>query len=269
MGRYLHIPLTLGFLIVGPVAGILTDRYGARLFATLGMLLTALDFALLETLPINFGYQWFAPLLLLMGLAMGLFASPNRAAIMNSLPPQERGAGAGMTTTFQNSATVLSIGIFFSVVTLGLASSLPGHLYAGLTAQGVPSAAADQIAHLPPIGVLFASFLGYNPIQQLLGPSGVLQHLNPHQLAALTGHQFFPQLISSPFAQGVHYAFDFAIVCSLVAAAASWLRGGKYVYHAGPITNEIEEGWIDEGDIALPSLDTGSTATTFGTTASD
>ena len=263
------IPLTLGFLIAGPVAGILTDRYGARLFATLGMLLTALDFALLETLPINFGYQWFAPLLLLMGLAMGLFASPNRAAIMNSLPPQERGAGAGMTTTFQNSATVLSIGIFFSVVTLGLASSLPGHLYAGLTAQGVPSAAAHQIAHLPPIGVLFASFLGYNPIQQLLGPSGVLQHLNPHQLAALTGHQFFPQLISSPFAQGVHYAFDFAIVCSLVAAAASWLRGGKYVYHAGPITNEIEEGWIDEGDIALPSLDTGSTATTFGTTASD
>ncbi len=137
-----------------------------------------------------------------MGLSMGLFASPNRVAIMNSLPPQERGAGAGMTTTFQNSATVLSIGIFFSVITVGLAASLPAHLYAGLTAQGVPAGAAHTIAHLPPIGILFASFLGYNPVQQLLGPSGVLQHLTPHQVSALTGHQFFPALISSPFAPG-------------------------------------------------------------------
>ncbi len=252
------VPLTVGFLIAGPTAGILTDRYGARLFATLGMLATAVAFALLEVLPVNFGYEWFAPLLLLMGLAMGLFASPNRVGIMNSLPPQERGAGAGMTTTFQNSATVLSIGIFFSVVTLGLAASLPTHLYAGLTAQGVPAAAAHQIAHLPPIGVLFASFLGYNPVQQLLGPSGVLLHLHPQQVAVLTGHEFFPALISGPFAQGVHYAFDFAIACSLVAAGASWLRGGKYVYRAGSIVEEVEEGWIDETDVALPAVDIGA-----------
>ena len=257
------VPLTVGFLIAGPTAGILTDRYGARLFATVGMLCTALAFALLETLPINFGYQWFAPLLFLMGLSMGLFASPNRVAIMNSLPPQERGAGAGMTTTFQNSATVLSIGIFFSVITVGLAASLPAHLYAGLTAQGVPAGAAHTIAHLPPIGILFASFLGYNPVQQLLGPSGVLQHLTPHQVSALTGHQFFPALISSPFGQGVHYAFDFAIACSLVGAAASWMRGGKYVYHAGAVVKESEEGWIDEVDVALPTVDTGARPPTF------
>ncbi len=111
-----------------------------------------------------------------------------------------------------------------------------------------------------PIGVLFASFLGYNPIQQLLGPSGALQHLNPHQVTALTGHEFFPALISSPFAQGVHYAFDFAIACSLVAAAASWMRGGKYVYHAGPIVGDIEEGWIDEQGLAVASADSGSSA---------
>ncbi len=256
-GIYL-VPLTVGFLIAGPAAGILSDRYGSRLFATLGMLLTAMDFFLLELLPINFSYTVFAVLLLIMGLAMGLFASPNRAAIMNSLPASERGAGAGMTTTFQNSATVLSIGIFFTVITVGLAASLPSHLFAGLTAEGVPAAAAHQIAQLPPIGVLFASFLGFNPVQQLLGPSGALHHLTAQQTATLTGHQFFPQLISAPFAKGVHYAFDFAILCSLVAAAASWMRGGKYVYHEAPLVDEVEAGWIDETDLVLPSMNTGS-----------
>jgi MFS family permease len=244
------VPLTVGFLVAGPTAGILSDRFGARPFATLGMIFTAIDFALLEALPVNFSYGWFAFLLLLMGLSMGLFASPNRAAIMNSLPPDQRGAGAGMATTFQNSATVLSIGIFFTVITLGLAASLPGHLYAGLTARGVPDSAAHQLASLPPIGVLFASFLGYNPIQELLGRTGALAHLSPQHAATLTGHQFFPELISGPFAQGVHYAFDFAIACSLVAAAASWLRGGKYVHHAAPLAEEAEAGWIDEVGIA-------------------
>jgi MFS family permease len=256
-GIYL-VPLTIGFLVAGPAAGILSDRYGARAFATLGMVFTTIAFALLEVLPINFPYPAFAVLLLLMGLAMGLFASPNRAAIMNSLPASERGAGAGMTTTFQNSATVLSIGIFFTVITIGLAASLPSHLYAGLTAQGVSPAAARQIAQLPPIGVLFASFLGFNPIQQLLGPSGALRHLTAQQSSTLTGHQFFPQLISAPFAQGVHYAFDFAIVCSIVAAAASWMRGGKYLHQEMPLIDEIEEGWIDETDLVLPSMDTGA-----------
>src|SRR5262249_25791497 len=191
---------------------------------------------------------------------MGLFASPNRAAIMNSLPPDERGAGSGMTTTFQNSATVLSIGIFFTVITLGLAASMPKHLYSGLTANGVSSAAAHQAANLPPIGVLFASFLGFNPIQQLLGPSGALTHLTAQQSATLTGHEFFPQLISTPFAQGIHYAFDFAILCSLVAAAASWMRGKKYVYHQGPLSTEVEAGLIDETDLALPAIDAGPRA---------
>jgi MFS family permease len=255
-GLYM-LPLTIGFLIAGPTSGILSDRYGARMFATAGMLATAAAFAALELLPIDFYYPAFAFLLLVMGLAMGLFASPNRAAIMNSLPPGDRGAGAGMTTTAQNSATVMSIGIFFTVITLGLASSLPGHLYTGLTAAGVPSSAAHEIANLPPIGVLFASFLGYNPIQKLLAPSGVLQHLSPSQAAHLTGHQYFPALISSSFAQGLHYAFDFAIVCSLIAAGASWMRGGKYVHQEAPLAEEIEFGWIDETDLALPAPDQG------------
>ena len=220
------VPLTVGFLVAGPASGILSDRYGARGFATGGMLGTAVAFGLLEALPINFGYGWFALLLLLMGLSMGLFASPNRAAIMNSLPADQRGAGAGMTTTFQNSATVLSIGVFFTVITIGLAASLPSHLYAGLTANGVKPLDAARLSHAPPIGTLFASMLGYNPIQQMLSSRpGLTASLTPQQLHRLTGRSFFPHLISPSFGQGIHYAFTFAIICSIVAAIASLLRG--------------------------------------------
>ena len=223
------IPLTVGFLVAGPVSGVLSDRYGARPFATGGMIGAAVAFGLLELLPMNFNYVWFALILLLMGLAMGLFSSPNRAGVMNSLPPDQRGAGAGMMTTFQNAAQVLSIGVFFTVITLGLAATLPTHLYSGLVAHGVPSAAAQTVAAEPPIGALFSAFLGFNPIQQLL-PAPVLAHLSHAQAATLTGRGFFPSLISPAFATGLHYAFDFAIACSLIAAVASWLRGRRYVH---------------------------------------
>jgi MFS family permease len=221
------LPLTCGFLIAGPVSGILSDRFGARGFATGGMLGTVVAFVLFELLPIDFNYLLFALILLIMGLSMGMFASPNRAAVMNTLPANQRGAGAGMSTTFQNSANVLSIGIFFTVITLGLAASLPTHLYAGLVANGVSPASAHRISHLPPIGILFASFLGYNPIQQVLGPTGALKHLTAQQVSRLTGRSFFPHLISPPFGQGIHYAFDFAIICTLIGAAASLMRGKK------------------------------------------
>jgi MFS family permease len=243
------IPLTVGFLVAGPISGILSDRFGARPFATGGMLGAALSFGLLEVLPVNFGYVWFGLLLLLMGLAMGLFSSPNRAAVMNSLPPDQRGAGAGMMTTFQNSAQVLSIGVFFSVITLGLASSLPSELLHGLVANGVPTAAAQKVAGEPPIGALFASFLGLNPIKELV-PSGVLQHLTVAQQARLTGRSFFPHLISGAFATGLHYAFDFAIGCSLIAAIASWMRGGKYVH--GMETHVVAPDALEAGRDAAP-----------------
>ena len=159
---------------------------------------------------------------------MGLFASPNRAGIMNSLPPNRRGVGAGMTATFQNSSMVLSIGIFFSLIILGLSSSLPVHLFAGLTAQGVPAADAARLSHLPPTAVMFAALLGYNPIQMLLGP--VLAKLPASHAAYLTGHSFFPSLISAPFHAGLSVAFDFAIVACVIAAVASLLRGKRYVH---------------------------------------
>jgi MFS family permease len=222
------LPLTVGFLVAGPASGYLSDHFGARPFATGGMLVAALSFFLLELLPVNFDYVWFGGLLLLVGLGMGLFASPNQAGIMNSLPPNRRGAGAGMATTFQNSALVLSIGIFFSLMILGLANTLPPTLDHGLVAQGVPKGDAARVSHLPPVGLLFASFLGYNPMQELLGP--VLPHLSHAHATYLTGRTYFPQLMSRPFSDGLHEAFDFAIAACLIAAGASWLRGGKYVH---------------------------------------
>jgi MFS family permease len=223
------LPLTIGFLVAGPLSGVLSDRFGARPFATGGMLGTALTFLLLELLPVDFRYWVFALLLLLMGLSMGLFASPNLMGIMNSLPAHRRGVGAGMAATFQNSAMVLSIGIFFSLMIVGLSSSLPGSLDHGLAEQHVPPAEVHRSSELPAVGVLFASFLGYNPMQELLGQE-TLHEIPSSNAAYLTGPKFFPHLIAQPFADGLHIAFDFAIIACLIAAAASWLRGARYVH---------------------------------------
>ncbi len=224
------LPLTVGMLVAGPTSGYLSDRFGARPFATGGMLLTALSFGLLMTLPIDFAYPLFAGILLLTGIGMGLFASPNRAAVMNSLPAGDRGVGGGMNQTFQNSAQVISIGIFFTLLVIGLSSTLGSTLSDGLQAHGVSAAAAHNAADVPPISVLFAAFLGYNPVQHLVGPHA-LASLSPAQQTALTGHTFFPHLIAGPFSDGLTAAFTFAILACLVAAGASLLRGGRY-HHA-------------------------------------
>jgi MFS family permease len=221
------LPLTVGMLVSGPLSGYLSDRFGARPFASGGMIGAALSFGLLILLPINFSYPVFAAVLALNGISMGLFASPNRAAVMNSLPARDRGAGGGMNQTFQNSAQVVSIGIFFTLMVAGLSSTLPHVLDAGLRAHGVPAAAALHAAHLPPISVLFAAFLGYNPIQHLLG-AHTLAALSPHSHALLAGRSFFPHLITGPFRTGLHETFLFSIVACLIAALASLLRGGRY-----------------------------------------
>jgi MFS family permease len=220
------LPLTLGFLLAGPLSGILSDRYGSRPFATGGMVASALAFVLLALLPVDFSYPVFAAVLLLMGLAMGAFASPNRAGVMNSLPAEHRGAGGGMNQTFQNSAQVLSIGIFFTLMIVGLAATLPHALAAGLQAHDVPAATAQRVGHLPPVSVLFAAFLGYNPAKELIGPH-VLSSLPAHDAATISGRGFFPHLIAAPFRSGLHEAFAFAIAACLIAAVASWSRGGR------------------------------------------
>jgi MFS family permease len=231
------LPLIGGFLVAGPASGWLSDHFGARPFATGGMIVAAVSFLLLIVLPVNFSYVWFALILLLNGIGMGLFASPNSAGVMNSLPPTQRGAGAGMLATFMNTASVLSIGVFFTLMIVGLASGLPHTLQSGLVAHGVPAADAARISHLPPVATLFASFLGYNPMATLLGPH-TLHALPAGQSTVLTGRRFFPHLIAPPFHTALVYAFVFAIVACLVAAVASMLRGGKY-HHVEITTSEL------------------------------
>jgi MFS family permease len=223
-GIYL-VPLTVGFLVAAPLSGILSDKFGPKAFTVGGALLTAVSFGLLIFVPVNFSYWEFALVIALNGFGSGLFFSPNWAEMMNSVPADRRGAAGGMIATFQNSAFVLSIGIFFTLMVVGLSSKLPGAMFSGLTSQGVPAATAAPISHLPPIGVLFASFLGYNPIQQLLGP--LLGHLSPAHASYVTGRQFFPHLITAPFHSGLGVAFGFAIAANVIAAIASALTGKR------------------------------------------
>jgi MFS family permease len=227
-GIYL-LPLTFGFLVAGPASGWLSDRFGARTFATGGLLLTVVAFAGLLTLPTDFSYGWFAALLALNGIGLGLFAAPNTTAIMNSVPASERGAASGVRATVQNAGTVLSIGIFFSLMIAGLAARLPATLSGGLTANGVPPAAAARVAEEPPVGSLFAAFLGYNPVRQLAGPA-TLNGLPAADTARLSSTTFFPTLISAPVKHGLLIVFLAAIVMSLVAAMVSLLRGSRYVH---------------------------------------
>ena len=223
------LPLTFGFLVAGPISGYLSDRFGARPFATGGMLVVAVAFLGLMLLPVDFPYPSFALLLVVTGIGSGLFGSPNAAAIMNSVPPEQRGAAAGVHATFMNTGTVISLGVFFSLMITGLASSLPATLYRGLTSHEVPSSVAVPISHLPPVASMFAALLGYNPMATLL-PAQVLHALPPGQAAILTGKEFFPHLIEAPFQQGLAVVFIAAAAMAVVAALASWLRGGRYVH---------------------------------------
>ncbi|MFE9452111.1 MFS transporter [Streptomyces sp. NPDC006739] len=219
------LPLTVGFLVSGPLSGYLSDRFGARLFSTAGLILVAASFVGLLALPVDFDYGLFAALLLLSGIGQGMFSAPNTSSIMGSVPAEYRGVASGMRSTFQNSGTALSIGVFFSLMVSGLASSLPATLGSGLRAHGVPAATADRIASLPPVSTLFATFLGDNPIGHLLGSGGTLGGLSAAQRATLTGHSFFPRLVSGPFHHGLTVVFAVAAGMALVAALASALRG--------------------------------------------
>jgi EmrB/QacA subfamily drug resistance transporter len=228
-GIYL-LPLTVGFLVAGPVSGYLSDKFGARLFATGGLLVVAATFILLVVIPVDFPYWQFAAVLALNGIGSGLFSAPNTTAIMNSVPAHERGAASGVRGTVFNSGTSLSIGVFFSLMIVGLANVLPDTLFKGLTGQGVSTKVADQVAGLPPVGSLFASFLGYNPIESLLKPTGALGTLPQHNVDTLTGKEFFPHLMSAPFHHGLVIVFTAAAIMTVIGAVASWAAGGKYVH---------------------------------------
>jgi MFS family permease len=261
-GIYL-VPLTTGFLVSAPLSGVLSDKFGAKPFTVGGALLTGTAFLLLIFVPVNFPYWEFALVIALNGFGSGLFFSPNWAEMMNALPPDRRGAGGGMIATFQNSAFVLSIGIFFTLMVAGLSSKLPAALSSGLTAQGVPAATAAPISHLPPIGVLFSSFLGYNPMQELLGP--LLHQLTPAHAAYVAGREFFPHLITAPFHSGLGVAFGFAIAANVVAAIASALTGKRP--QVPPVQESLgyelaavaSEGGFEPSELVVPGVTEEST----------
>jgi MFS family permease len=242
------LPLTAGFLISGPTAGRLSDRFGARGMATAGMVVFGSSFIGLLLLPVNFPYWAFALLIAANGIGGGMFGSPNSSSIMSSVPANQRGAASGMRATFQNSGTAISITAFFTLMITGLAATLPQSLTAGLTDQGVPYRVAHQVASLPPTSSLFSSLLGVNPIQHLLAPSGALSRLPAASQRTLTGRQFFPHLISEPFHHGLVVVFIAAAVLSALAALASLLRGPRPTHSADPgppdqpLTDELAAG---------------------------
>jgi MFS family permease len=221
------LPLTAGFLIAGPTSGIMSDRFGSRGIASAGMAVFGGSFIGLMLLPVDFSYWAFALLIAANGIGSGMFASPNSSSIMGSVPARHRGAASGMRATFQNSGTALSIGVFFSLMIAGLASNLPQTLTSGLQNRGVPHAVAHHIGALPPVSSLFASVLGVNPVQHLLASMRALSSLPAASQRVLTGREFFPDLISGPFHQGLVVVFAVAAALSVLAGLASLLRGGR------------------------------------------
>ncbi|WP_283605632.1 MFS transporter [Mycolicibacterium poriferae] len=221
------LPITVGFLLAGPVAGALSDRYGARPLTVGGMALMAVSFLALVMIPVDFDYRVFALLIFLNGVGGGIFTAPNTAAIMSSVPAAERGAASGVRATFFNAGSSLSIGIFFSLMIVGLANTLPGALSSGLQEPGVSASVAQQVADLPPVGSLFAAFLGYNPIAELLEPFHALQQpgVNADEL---TGQTFFPHLIIEPFHAGLTVVFIAAAVMMVIGMVASLFNPGRY-----------------------------------------
>jgi MFS family permease len=260
-GIYL-LPLTVGFLISAPLSGVLSDRFGSKAFTSCGALLTALSFVLLLFLPVDFPYWAFALIVLLNGFGSGVFAAPNRAEMMNSVPAHQRGAAAGMIATFMNTAFVLSIGIFFTLMVAGLSSKLPSALSSGLIVQGIPATAAHTLSHLPPIGVLFAAFLGYNPMRQLLGD--LLNHLPAARAAYVTGRQFFPRLIITPFKDGLGVAFAFAIAANVLAAIFSLLTGKVRRPAAETLGSELAgvaaDAGVEPSELVVPDAPPNGTA---------
>jgi MFS family permease len=228
------IPLTVGFLIVAPIGGWLSDRHGARELAAAGMVITALGFVGLTVISADFSYAVFAGLLLVLGIGMGLFTAPNTTAIMNAVPAAYRGVASGMRATFQNVASTLSITVIFSLVTVGLAKNLPGSLMSGLSGAGIPADAAAKVAGLPPVGALFAAFLGYNPLATLI-PASVLDGVSAATRTTVLGTDFFPTLLSGPFKDGVALAFLISAALSVVAALASLAGGRRYVHESSTV----------------------------------
>lgn len=226
------IPMIVGFSIMGPVSGYFSDKYGARTFATLAMILTAGTFIALSFLPYNFSYLPFAVIILVMGMAGGLFAAPNIASIMNSVPPEHRGAASGMRATLQNTGQTISLAIFFTIIITGLATGLPGALANAMVNAGVPQL-SSTFSSISPTSALFSAFLGYNPMVTILSLpqlASVVHQIPTATYNYLTGQTFFPTAIAPAFISALDLSFYIGAALSIAAAIASLLRGKVYIH---------------------------------------
>jgi EmrB/QacA subfamily drug resistance transporter len=224
------LPLTIGFVVMGPISGIISDKHGARLISTLGMVLVGIAFLILAVLPYNFDYVPFALALFVMGLGNGMFSSPNSAAIMNAVPPEERGVSSGMMSTLMNSGFVLSMGMFFTIIVVGLTSAFPPELSAALSAANA-SQLIPAMSAIPPTGALFAAFLGYNPVQMILAglSPALIATVAPATLATITGVVWFPTTLAQAFMPSLALSFYIGAGISFIAALLCAMRGDKYV----------------------------------------
>lgn len=235
------LPLTIGFVIMGPISGLLSDKYGARLLSTLGMVLVGISFLILAILPYNFDYLPFATALFVMGIGNGMFGSPNAAAIMNSVPAKERGVTSGMMSTLMNSGFVVSMGMFFTIIVVGLTQEFPRAVSSALATAGTPQL-IPAMSTIPPTGALFAAFLGYNPVQTILTgiEPALLAGIAPATIVLLTGVTWFPTTLAQAFMPSLHLSFYLGAGLSFAAALFCAMRGGKYVYGTAPAEKNHE-----------------------------
>jgi EmrB/QacA subfamily drug resistance transporter len=226
------IPMSIGVFIAGPISGWLSDKYGARILATVGMLITGLTFIALACLQVNFAYLSFGLILFVLGIGTGIFLSPNAASIMNSVPPEHRGAASGMRATLFNSAQTISQAIFFTIIIISLSTTLPRALSLAVTNAGAPVRVAQALSSTPATAALFGAFLGYNPIKTILStlPNSLVSNIPSAAVQQLTANTFFPNAIASPFMTALREAFVIGAIMCFVAAAFSVFRGGKYVF---------------------------------------
>lgn len=229
-GIYL-LPLTAGIAIMGPISGSLSDRYGPRWIATIGMVISTISFLVLAVLPYNFDYLLFGITIFFMGVGGGMFGSPNNASIMNSVPSQERGVASGMMYTIMNTSFTASMAIFFTIVIVGITQRFPDVMTTQLAVIGA-SQLAPAMTSIPPTGALFAAFLGYNPVETILSalPPALVATIPSHTLATLTGTTWFPSTFAEAFVPSLHISFYIGALLCALAAVLSALRGEKYIH---------------------------------------
>ena len=225
------LPLTAGIIIMGPLSGILSDKYGPRWIATGGMMIVTISFLLLAALPYNFNYIEFGLALLLMGIGGGMFGSPNSASIMNSVPPEDRGVASGMMYTIMNTAMTASMAIFFTIVIVGITQRFPDAMTSSLVSIGAVNL-APVLSNIPPTAALFSAFLGYNPVNAILSnlPASFVAHIPQSTLTSLTGTTWFPQTLANAFIPSLRTSFYIGAILSAIGAILSALRGEKYIH---------------------------------------